>query len=1141
MNKSSNNNQELVNLLSNYFSRRGEFLAKVIKADFKNYPLTPKLDHQSAVVNHALELDSPQIQLDLDTSNQESVQVSVMEQNVAAEERKHSEKLSVTKSIEKILLDLIIEQTGYPLESITLDAKLLDDLNLDSIKSAEVVAQAAKQISLEGQIDPSLFANATLSEVINALQQIQGPKALTSVTKSIEKILLDLIIEQTGYPLESITLDAKLLDDLNLDSIKSAEVVAQTAKKIDLEGQIDPSLFANATLSEVINALQQIRETKTFSSSTSVSQTLNITSQKILNPWVRNFVVEYIAEPVDSLVKSSNLLKPKLPVNDWTNKKVLIVANPHNKAWAKSLSKKLKYKAAQVKIVDFRKLSELPADNYTHIIAILPSDSEPNITAIDRLEKAMSQLRTVATFPVKRDLSKAAWSDRDQTSVSYIQFGDGYFGKEKQLGTIDTNCTVGFAASLHLERPDLKVRVIDLPSHNQSNLLFESVIAEIARPDAYLAVGFDDEMTRRIPRPCLQDRTSYQNRNISWSKADVVLVTGGAKGITAECTLAWAKQTGVSLALVGSSAHPQANPTGKSSAEITKTLNRFQAEDLTCNYYQCNVADQDALTNLVEVIQAEMGTVTGVIHGAAINRAKPVNNSTIEDAIAEVKPKIMGAINLAQIFQATSLKLFAGFSSIGAIVGLPGNTWYSFSNEALDLILRDYKQQHPDTAIISIAYSVWSEVGMGAKMGAVSGLAKMGIGAISRAEGIDRFVQLMEEDPGNAQVVIAARIDGRISLQHNFDTWLPPQVSPPKNLRFLEQILMNEPGVETIARTHLTLAKDSYVQDHIYKGSYLFPTVFGLEAMAQTVAYTLGIDSFSSLRLENVRLERPIVVHPENGTNIEIHAEVAERITESASLKVYVEIRTESTGFTKAHFAADFVLETAIKPTNYEIPQPLVALDIKPQEDLYGWLLFQGVKFQRIQEIYSLDSQKMVFLTEQKDFLSNNSEDRSFGPFLLGDPYYRDSLLHSVQPMVAKDLCLPLGIQSIEIYLTQETAQNYVGVALNDGKENDQYTTTVMAINHSGQVIEKLTGYQLKIMEHCADNPTAEELVNPEPRDQQLLYQELNQRAETLGIVPPQVTMAHLPGLHHLSLEERHKLEMPLFSQTVDKLMRNLK
>ncbi|MGV2387668.1 MAG UNVERIFIED_CONTAM: hypothetical protein LVR29_02980 [Microcystis novacekii LVE1205-3] len=52
-------------------------------------------------------------------------------------------------------------------------------------------------------------------------------------------------------------------------------------------------------------------------------------------------------------------------------------------------------------------------------------------------------------------------------------------------------------------------------------------------------------------------------------------------------------------------------------------------------------------------------------------------------------------------------------------MGLPGNTWYGFSNESLDLLLRNFGERHPETSVLAIAFSVWSEVGMGARMGTV--------------------------------------------------------------------------------------------------------------------------------------------------------------------------------------------------------------------------------------------------------------------------------------------------------------------------------------------------------------------------------------------------------------------------------------
>ncbi|MBR8832668.1 MAG: SDR family NAD(P)-dependent oxidoreductase [Stigonema ocellatum SAG 48.90 = DSM 106950] len=651
------------------------------------------------------------------------------------------------------------------------------------------------------------------------------------------------------------------------------------------------------------------------------------------------------------------------------------------------------------------------------------------------------------------------------------------------------------------------MRIIDLPAQVEQSAV-ERVIDDISRPDAYLAVGYDEELTRRIPRPRIQDRTLYENRNITWTSKDVFLVTGGAKGITAECALALARVTGVKMALVGSSPHPQDNPMGNSSPEISRILRRFRDEELTCQYYQCNVADARAVAALVERIETDLGNITGIIHGAASNKARRIENCSVEEAQAEIGPKVLGVMNLCQALQDKPPKMFAGISSIGAVVGLPGNSWHSFSNEVLDLILRRFAQANPQTSVLSIAYSVWAEVGMGARMGTVRNLGRMGIKAIPKNEGVNRFVQLIHKYPGDAQVVITSSLGGVQTLGRGFDTWRVKRVPPPVAFKFIEKLQIIDPGIEIIARTHLSLEKDSYVKDHVYKGSYLFPTVFSLEAMAQIVAYTVGQERFYSLRIEDIRLERPIVVDPQNGVDIELHTQVLERESSNAPQRVFVEIRTEQTGFAKAHFSANFVLEQKVEAPIEKVELPIEPLYIQPKRDLYSWLLFQGLRFQRLEKIYTLNSTKMVFRTQRNTIKeTQKSLDRADGPFLLGDPYYRDSLLQSVQPMVPQDLGLPIGINSIQIYqLDNNNVESCIGVALGEGRKGKEYNTTVFSVDENGRVIDKLEGYHLRMISHRPDHPTAEEIANPGDEKERLLHQELMERSKALAELKGQIT-----------------------------------
>jgi len=1071
---------KLVELLSLYFSQRGNFLAKVISADIVNSPFVSLPNgrnsyghdsHKNSVTGFAtqnLSSTSQTSELQDAPNNSENPPLGVGNGHVVQQPTSSDvqptppPEAAPPQAVKDMLIDLIAEKTGFPVASIKPDFRLLDDLNLDSIKSAELVAQLAKQIGVEGQVDPAYFANATLTEVAEALEQLASSSSK---------------LGQTSEQTEATVLESS---------------VNQAPKMLTLPVDESPA-------------------------------------------WVRNFVVEYVAEDDASISKqeqewqNANLFQS----DDWGTAQVLIVAASEEADVVREFSDVLQQQGATVKVASFvemtqRSLSQSP--DFTHFISILPRDPQKGKTPGERLQQMMEQLYVVATSP------QASKAQREYTSVTYVQFGGGYFGKQDQINQVEQGCVIGFASTLHIERPDLKVRVVDLPRQTQSKTLLEHVIKDIAQPDGYVAVGYDAALTRRVPRPRVQDRTLYKSREITWSAEDVVLVTGGAKGITSECVLAFARVSGVKMVLLGSSPHPQEQPTGKSSPEIARTLRRFSDEGLTCQYYACDVSDLEALKGLVERVETELGPVTGVIHGAAVNRARRVENCPVEDARSEISPKVFGILNLCQLFQNKPPKMMVGISSIGAVVGLPGNSWYSFSNEVLDLELRRFGKEHPDTAVLSVAYSVWADVGMGARMGTVRNLNRMGIKAIPLKEGVDRFVQLMFKNPGDAQVIITSSLGGVQTLGRGFDTWRVKRVPPAASYRFIEKLQIIDPGIEITARTHLTLDHDSYVRDHIYKGSPLFPTVFGLEAMAQMVAYATGRKGFSNLRIEDIRLERPIVVDAEKGVEIELRAQIMERESTEVTQRVLAEIRTEQTGFAMPHFSATFVLGDVEEAPSLHIEYPSEPLDLDPKQDLYGGLLFQGTRFQRLQHIYSLDSKQMIFSTQRglPHPTLDQPFDRAEGPFILGDPYYRDSLLQSVQPMVPQDIGLPIGIKSIQIYqVDSQIAERCIGVAMGQERNGKDYSTSVVATDEKGCVIERLDGYKVRMIEHRPENPTVEELADSTERDERLLRQELRLHAQALEVSEPQVSLDYVPDLHDLSPDERHHRELPIFRNTV--------
>ena len=160
--------------LQAYLTRRRDFLAEVIRADMRYLGETPWREQETKLTSSSAEL--------------------------SALHRKQQD------AIGSILIDLISQKTGYPRESITLEMRLLDDLNLDSIKAAELITVAAKEIGMAGKLDASRFATARLEEVAAALRALQPGDSVKNAPdqeQPISPVILSIDPEhsdRTRYP-----------------------------------------------------------------------------------------------------------------------------------------------------------------------------------------------------------------------------------------------------------------------------------------------------------------------------------------------------------------------------------------------------------------------------------------------------------------------------------------------------------------------------------------------------------------------------------------------------------------------------------------------------------------------------------------------------------------------------------------------------------------------------------------------------------------------------------------------------------------------------------------------------------------------------------------------------------------------------
>ncbi len=907
------------------------------------------------------------------------------------------------EKVKGAVVGLICERTGFVPEMIRLDMKLIEDLNLDSIKAAEIVATLVAEFDVTSEIDMAKLSVGTLedlifalsgstivvsnpSAVVHQLNAIQSPIINIAVASprvnqnKVQSSVVNLICERTGFVPEMIRLDMKLIEDLNLDSIKAAEIVATLVAEFDISTEIDMSKLSTGTLQDLIYALCENKngdgspesEVKTIAKQQEpivVPQTpkvletpvgaaqiiiravakltdfppLQITEQlrlqsdlgisksgvekliqavcsemaiapnldidvlqdysigeltrvlKILEKnknqklevkkknnlknydrWIRSFNVKFKRQD-----RPSGHHETQRNSDNLNQARVLILIDDSMSPLAFNLSQSLAQAGAYVDLKQFSdilKPKEKEPMSFTHIFYFQPiTDSDifgvKLLRAVDRVEA----LRRVILSNSAVVRSK---------NLSFVQFCSGTFDAGFPTMITEVGSVHAIASALDKERSDYKIRTFNVGLNLDHRSLSKEILEDIKTPNKFEVVGYDSDLNRFVFQLEAQFKKQQKPKKIQWSSNDVIVVSGGAKGITAECAIAFAKKHNVKLALLGSSAL---------SAD-DENLKRFQGEKVDFKYYQCDVADEKNVKNTISLIQQQGYNISGVIHGAGKNIPRLFVSVIGQNALNEISPKILGIHNLLNHLDLAKLKMVAALTSILGVDNVPGNAWYGYSNEVCHNILRKFSNSQPACHTICIAYGMWAEVGMAAQLKTEDRFSDTGVRPIPKNEGIKSFLNLTETSTGFDEVILTSGIweGSQISA---------PPAGKPIAKRYLDQTVMALDKVEVLCQAKLTLQDDKYVADHCFNGNYLFPTVFGMEAMAQAAAFVTGIHEPDSVQFEHVKLELPITVDPKSGTEIEVHAYILDD-EPTDFIRIKCAVRTEVTQFKKDHFSA---------------------------------------------------------------------------------------------------------------------------------------------------------------------------------------------------------------------------------------------
>lgn len=595
----------------------------------------------------------------------------------------------------------------------------------------------------------------------------------------------------------------------------------------------------------------------------------------------------------------------------------------------------------------------------------------------------------------------------------------------------------GVAKTLRLEAPQVRTTIVDIRPEPGA---VDRVVQEVAATTTFSEVHYDEAGRRRVPT--LRVLPVWAERNVPvLGPEDVLLATGGGKGITAECALALAADSGATLAVLGRS-----DPADDS--ELAANLDRMRDAGVRVHYARADVADAEQVRQAVADVVDAVGSVTAVLHGAGRNEPAALTGVTMETLRRTFAPKIDGLRSVLEAVAGDRLKLLVTFGSIIGRAGLSGEAHYAVANDWLAELTEEFGRRHPQCRALCLEWSVWSGVGMGERLSVVETLSRDGITPVTPDQGVQLLRRLVADPQVPAKVVVSGRVEG-------VDTVRRTRPELPL-LRFVDRPLVWYDGVEMVVETELNPATDRYLEDHRLDGNLLFPAVFGMEAMAQVAAAVVG--RVETPVIEQAEFLRPIVVPPQGRTLIRIATLVVEEGVVDAV------IHSAETDFAAAHFRVRLRFTELPAPAGPpdEVPAGLPAVPLNPALELYGDTLFQGGLFQRLRRYHRAAARHVDAV------VAAVADTRWFAEYLpatllLGDPGVRDALMHGNQVCVPDGTLLPAGIDRLYVAgprLSGDEELRYC--AVERSRDGDTYVYDIALRSADGVVVERWDGLRLR-------------------------------------------------------------------------------
>ena len=303
----------------------------------------------------------------------------------------------------------------------------------------------------------------------------------------------------------------------------------------------------------------------------------------------------------------------------------------------------------------------------------------------------------------------------------------------------------GLGRVISAEHPEVRVGMIDLSAEAAATVdanadAIQHLFEEIVTPDD------EDQIALRNSQRFIA-RVMRQNAPLEAPtlRADgTYLVTGGLGGV-GRIVARWLIEHGARhIALMGRRALND---------QDHATLTELGTDKANVVYLQGDAANATALTSVLSTLAREMPPLRGVFHAAGVLDDAPLLRQSVSSFERVMSPKVAGAWNLHQQTLALELDQFVLFSSVSALLGMPGQANYAAANAFLDALA--HQRQASGLPALSINWGRWGAVGLAKQAERERQLERRGIRAMAPASAVTLMGRALALASKGAQMVIA--------------------------------------------------------------------------------------------------------------------------------------------------------------------------------------------------------------------------------------------------------------------------------------------------------------------------------------------------------------------------------------------------